>query len=65
MPGPGPAKPRRTRRLSRADAAYILDTFPIVRRRDEAAFGNYRTKEMVLTYYNALGSGDADVEVAV
>ena len=51
--------------LSRDDAAYILDTFPIVRRHDEAAFGTYRTKEMVLAYYNALDAGDADVEVAV
>ena len=51
--------------LSKEDAAYILDTFPIVRRRDEAAFGRYRTKEMVLAYYNALAAGDTDVEVAV
>ena len=51
--------------LSRDDAAYILDTFPIVRRHDEAAFGHYRTKEMVLAYYNALDAGDADTDVAV
>ena len=51
--------------LSRDDAAYILDTFPIVRRHDEAAFGHYRTKEMVLAYYNALDAGDAGVEVAL
>jgi len=51
--------------LTRADAAYILDTFPIVRRRDEAAFGSYRTKEMVLAYYNALAAGDVGVKVAV
>ena len=51
--------------LSKEEAAYILDTFPIVRRRDEAAFGHYRTKEMVLAYYNALAAGDTDVEVAV
>ena len=51
--------------LTRDDAAYILDTFPIVRRHDEAAFGHYRTKEMVLAYYSALDAGDADVEVAV
>ena len=50
--------------LSRADAAYILDTFPIVRRHDKAAFGHYRTKAMVLAYYNALAAGDTDVEVA-
>ena len=50
--------------LSRADAAYILDTFPIVRRHDQAAFGHYRTKDMVLAYYNALAAGDTDVDVA-
>ncbi len=51
--------------LSRADAAYILDTFPIVRRHDKTAFGAYRTKHMVLAYYNALAAGDTDVDVAV
>ena len=51
--------------LSRKDAAYILDTFPIVRRHDKAAFGHYRTKEMILAYYNALAAGDTDAEVAV
>jgi len=51
--------------LSRKDAAYILDTFPIVRRHDKAAFGHYRTKDMVLAYYNALNAGDTDAEVAV
>ena len=50
--------------LSREDAAYILDTFPIVRRHDEAAFGHYRTKAMILAYYNALAAGDTDVQVA-
>ena len=51
--------------LSRADAAYILDTFPIVRRHDKAAFGHYRTKDMILAYYNALAAGDTDTDVAV
>ena len=51
--------------LSRDDAAYILDTFPIVRRHDKAAFGNYRTKEMILAYYNALNAGDTSTDVAV
>ena len=45
-------------------AAYILDTFPIVRRHDNAAFGHYRTKAMILAYYTALAAGDKDVEVA-
>ncbi len=52
-------------RLSRADAAYILDTFPIVRRHDKAAFGTYRTKDMVLAYYNALAAGDTDTDTDV
>ena len=30
--------------ITRDDADYILDTFPIVRRKDEATFGEYRTK---------------------
>ena len=51
--------------LSRDDAVYILDTFPIVRRHDKAAFGNYRTKEMILAYYNALNAGDTDTDVAL
>ena len=36
--------------LSREHAAYVLDTFPIVRRHDEAAFGSYRTRTLVLAY---------------
>ena len=51
--------------LSRADAAYILDTFPIVRRHDKAAFGHYRTKDMILAYHNALAAGDTDTDVAL
>ena len=42
--------------LLRDDAEYILDTFPIVRRKDEAAFGTYRTRDMTLAYMNALAS---------
>ena len=51
--------------LSRADAEYVLDTFPIVRREDEAAFGKYRTRAMTLAYMNALAAGDTETRVAV
>ena len=34
--------------LSADDAAYVLDTFPIVRQQDITAFGRYRTKDDVL-----------------
>ena len=51
--------------LSREDAGYVLETFPIVRRDDEKRFGKYRTKEMVLAYMNALSAGDVGVKVGV
>ena len=51
--------------ISREDASYIMDTFPIVRRHDEKDFKKYRTKEMVLAYMNALAAGDTDTDVAV
>lgn len=40
--------------VSRDDADYILDTFPIVRRQDEAAFGEFRTKRLILAAYDAM-----------
>ena len=51
--------------LSRDDAEYVLDTFPIVRHKDEAAFGKYRTRDMTLAYMNALEAGDTETRVAV
>ncbi len=47
------------------DAAYILDTFPIVREQDEKVFGKFRTKEMVLAYMRAFAAGDTESRVAV
>ena len=41
----------------RAAVAYILDTFPIVKRKDEAKFkGDYRTKRVILEIYDALAA---------
>jgi hypothetical protein len=34
--------------------AYIMDTFPIVKRKDEAQWGTYRTKETILKIYDAM-----------
>ena len=31
-----------------------MDTFPIVKRKDEAAFGTYRTKDLILSAYDAM-----------
>ena len=51
--------------LDRDDADYVLSTFPIVRREDEAAFGSYRTRDLVLAYMNALDAGDTETVVSV
>lgn len=51
--------------LGRDDAAYILDTFPIVREGDEKAHGRYLTKDLVLAYLNAVSAGDLDTRVSV
>ena len=51
--------------LSREDARYVLDTFPIVRKQDEAAIGRYRTSDLILAYMNALAAGDTETQVAV
>ena len=51
--------------LSRDDASYVLDTFPIVRRDDENACGRYRTRDMILAYMSALEAGDTETTVAL
>ena len=52
--------------LDRTDAAYVLDTFPIVRSQDQAQFdGRYRTKDLILAYMNALAAGDTETVVSV
>ena len=50
--------------LSRDDADYILSTFPIVQREDEAEFSTYRTRSLILAYMSALAAGDTDTMVA-
>ena len=40
--------------LSRDSADYVMDTFPIVRKHDEKAHGEYRTKRIILEIYDAM-----------
>lgn len=40
--------------LDRDDVDYVMETFPIVRRKDEASYGSYRTKELILAAYDDL-----------
>ncbi len=38
--------------LTSEELDYILETFPIVKRKDIEKYGSYRTKEMILQYYD-------------
>lgn len=38
----------------RCAVGYIMDSFPIVRRKDEDRYGTYRTKERILEVYDAM-----------
>ena len=42
--------------ISRNDTAYILDTFPVLRRSEKRERGEYRTKRVVLETYDALAA---------
>lgn len=49
--------------VSRDEVDYILETFPIVKRKDEKAFGEFRTKRLILEAYDrfaaeGVASGD-------
>jgi len=40
--------------IKRDEVDYIMETFPIVKRKDVAASGSYRTKELILEVYDAI-----------
>jgi len=44
--------------LSRGDVFYVLETFPSIRRKDEAAHGEYRTKRVILEVYDAMAEAE-------
>lgn len=50
--------------IAEDDAAYIIDTFPIVREQDEKAFDKYRTMEMILAYMRAFAAGDTESRIS-
>ena len=49
--------------LTRDEAEYVLSTFPIVQREDEAEFGTYRTRNLILAYMSAFAAGDTEAKV--
>jgi hypothetical protein len=40
--------------INRDDTNYILESFPIIKRKDIAQYGEYRTKNLILQIYNAM-----------
>jgi hypothetical protein len=42
--------------VEQEDVAYILDTFPIVARKENALYGEYRTQRVILEIYDALAA---------
>ena len=42
--------------VRRDDVDYILETFPIVKRKDEKAYGEFRTKRLILEAYDRLAA---------
>jgi len=50
--------------LAREEAAEVLETFPIVKKHDEAKFaGRYRTRELIDGYMKAYAVGNLDAKV--
>ena len=48
--------------IEREHVEYVLDTFPIVARHDVAAFGEFRTKRLVLERYDGMAKATATQE---
>jgi hypothetical protein len=40
--------------IERDDVEYVMETFPIVKRKDTSAHGEYRTKRLILEVYDAM-----------
>jgi hypothetical protein len=40
--------------LDRTEAEYVMETFPIVRRKDEATHGEFLTKRLILEQFDEL-----------
>jgi hypothetical protein len=45
--------------IERDDVDYIMETFPIVKRKDEQRHGEYRTKRVILEMYDAMAEAKA------
>ncbi|MFF5857736.1 Eco57I restriction-modification methylase domain-containing protein [Streptomyces sp. NPDC012751] len=48
--------------IERDDVSYILDTFPIVKRKDEEKYGEYRTRNLILAEYDRMAEAGLTLE---
>ncbi|MGW0085299.1 Eco57I restriction-modification methylase domain-containing protein [Streptomyces sp. NPDC003393] len=48
--------------INRDDVSYILDTFPIVKRKDEEKYGEFRTKNLILAEYDRMATAGLTLE---
>jgi hypothetical protein len=44
--------------IAHNDVDYIMDTFPITRRKEEQQFGEYRIKRVILEIYDAMAEAE-------
>ena len=49
----------------RNDVRYVYSTFPIVAREETAAYGAYRSRDLCLSWMNALAAGHPDAQIAL
>jgi len=42
--------------LDREEVEFIMETFPIVKRKDEAKWGSYKTRDTILKHYDKMHS---------
>jgi hypothetical protein len=45
--------------IKRDDVAYVMETFPIVKRHDQAVYDEYRTKRLILEAFDAMSAAAA------
>ncbi len=48
--------------INRDDVDYIMETFPIVKRKDESAYGTYRTKDLILEIYDRMAKAGVSLD---
>ncbi|KUP95578.1 Eco57I restriction-modification methylase domain-containing protein [Thermobifida cellulosilytica] len=48
--------------IKRDDVDYIMETFPIVKRKDEEKYGTYRTKDLILEVYDRMADAGVSLD---